>query len=128
MTTIKTMLKRNPKVAARLRRKERIRKRICGTAERPRLSVFRSANHIYAQIIDDENGRTLCQASTLDKELKATLTGMKKSAEAKRVGELVAQRCLAAGLKAVVFDRNGFIYHGRIKAVADGAREKGLQF
>jgi large subunit ribosomal protein L18 len=128
MTTIKTMRKRNMKVASRLRRKERIRKRVWGTAERPRLSVFRSANHIYAQVIDDDSGRTLCAASTLDKELKATLTGLKKSAEAKKVGELVAQRCIAAGLKAVVFDRNGFIYHGRIKAVADGAREKGLKF
>ena len=128
MTTIKTMRKRNMKVASRLRRKERIRKRVWGTAERPRLSVFRSANHMYAQVIDDDSGRTLCAASTLDKDLKATLTGLKKSVEAKKVGELVAQRCLAAGLKAVVFDRNGFIYHGRIKAVADGAREKGLQF
>ena len=128
MTTIKTMRKRNMKVASRLRRKERIRKRVWGTAERPRLSVFRSANHIYAQVIDDDAGRTLCAASTLDKDLKATLTGLKKSAEAKKVGELVAQRCIAAGLKAVVFDRNGFIYHGRIKAVADGAREKGLKF
>jgi len=128
MTTIKTMRKRNMKVASRLRRKERIRKRVWGTAERPRLSVFRSANHIYAQVIDDDAGRTLCAASTLDKDLKATLTGLKKSAEAKKVGELVAQRCLAAGFQAVVFDRNGFIYHGRIKAVADGAREKGLKF
>ncbi len=117
----------NKKVAARLRRKRSIRKRISGSAERPRLSVFRSNRHIYAQVIDDRSGRTLATASTLHAEL-TDAKDEKKTEAAARVGKLLAQRCLAQNIEAVVFDRNGFIYHGRVKALADGAREGGLRF
>jgi len=127
-TTLKTQRKRNRKTAARSRRKIRIRKRVFGTAERPRLSVFRSLGHIYAQVIDDDQGRTLAAASTLDKELREQLSGLKKSDRAKKVGELIAARCGPAGVTQVVFDRNGFLYKGRVKALADSAREKGLKF
>lgn len=113
---------------ARLRRKKRIRKKIFGTPERPRLSVYRSLNHIYAQIIDDTRGHTLVAASTLDKELRE-LPGHKGNKEfAKKVGELIAERALKAGITKVVFDRAGYKYHGCIKALADAARQKGLQF
>ena len=128
MRTLKRIRKRNPKMAGRLRRKIRIRKRIFGTAERPRFCMFRSAKHIYAQIIDDDTGRTIVAASSLDKELREQLTGLKKSERAAKVGELVAERCKAHGIEAVVFDRSGFRYHGRVKALADGARGKGLKF
>jgi large subunit ribosomal protein L18 len=114
--------------AARDRRHERIRKRIHGTSERPRLNVFRSLQHIYAQVIDDDLGHTLVAASTLDPELRGKLDGLTKSQEAARVGKLVAERALATGLKLVVFDRGGYPYHGRVKALADGAREAGLEF
>lgn len=112
----------------RERRKLRIRKRISGDTERPRLSVFRSAKHIYAQVIDDTTGKTLAHASTLSKELKGALDGKKKSDEAKAVGQLIAKLCKAQQVAKVVFDRNGYIYHGRIKALADAARAAGLQF
>ena len=107
----------------------RIRKRMTGTPGRPRLAVFRSQSHIYAQVIDDEAGRTLCSASSLDKELKGD--GAKRGANvesAKKVGQLIASRAKEKGIEAVVFDRGGFQYHGRIKALADAARESGLKF
>ncbi len=113
--------------AARAKRHRRIRKTIAGTPARPRLSVFRSLKHIYAQVVDDTTGRTVAFASTLSKELKGKDEGDKK-AEAKRVGALIAEKCKAANVNAVVFDRNGFPYHGRIAAVADAAREGGLKF
>jgi large subunit ribosomal protein L18 len=106
----------------------RIRKKLAGTPERPRLAVFRSQEHIYAQLIDDEAGRTLCAASSLDKTLKAELKGGSNVAAAKAVGRLIADRGKEKGVTAVVFDRGGFLYHGRVKALADAAREGGLQF
>jgi large subunit ribosomal protein L18 len=112
----------------RLRRHLRIRKRIFGTPERPRLSVFRSLKHIYAQIIDDTTGRTLCAASTLDKELREKLQGLTKTQQAIEVGKLIAKRALELGIKQVAFDRGGHKYHGRVKALADAAREAGLEF
>jgi large subunit ribosomal protein L18 len=118
----------NQKVAGRLRRKRSIRKRISGNAERPRLSVFRTSMHMYAQVIDDDTGVTLAAASTLSPEVRTQREGKKKSELAALVGQLVAQKCQAKYITKVVFDRNGFIYHGRIKAVADGAREGGLDF
>lgn len=116
------------KVAARLRRKTRVRTRVSGTPTRPRLSVFRSTGHIYAQIVDDLAGRTLVSASTLSQELKGRLSGKKKLEQAKLVGALLAERARAAGISKVVFDRDGFLYHGRVAALAEGAREKGLEF
>ena len=118
----------NQKVAGRLRRKRSIRKRISGNAERPRLSVFRTSMHMYAQVIDDDTGVTLAAASTLSPEVRTQREGKKKSELAALVGQLVAQKCQAKNITKVVFDRNGFIYHGRVKAVADGAREGGLDF
>ncbi len=115
------------KAAGRAKRKLGIRKKINGTAERPRMSVFRSNRHIYVQVIDDLSGATLAAASTLSPELEGKLEGDKKEA-AKKVGELAAQKCIAAKINAVVFDRNGFTYQGRIAALADGARGAGLQF
>ena len=116
------------KTDARLRRKRSIRKRVSGDGVRPRLSVFRSSMHMYAQVIDDDTGRTLAAASTLSPEIRGERAGKKKSELASLVGKLVAQKCSAQNITKVVFDRNGFIYHGRVKAVADGARECGLQF
>lgn len=118
----------NKKVAARLRRKRSIRKRVSGTAERPRLSVFRSNRHIYAQVIDDVSGRTLASASTLSESVRGETAEKKKGEAAALVGDAVAKACLAQDIDTVVFDRNGFIYHGRVKAVADAAREAGLRF
>jgi large subunit ribosomal protein L18 len=118
----------NPREAARLKRKQRIRKTISGTGERPRLSVFRSAKHIYAQIVDDVQGRTLAAASTLSKEIKEKLAGQKKTEVAKEVGRLLAVKAKEKGITSVVFDRNGFLYHGRVKAVAESCRENGLVF
>lgn len=118
----------SPKLIARLKRKKRIRKRINGMQERPRLSIFRSASHIYAQIIDDTKGQTLVSASTLDKDYKQNPVAGKKQDIAKAVGALVGKRALDKGIKKVVLDRNGFLYHGRIKALSDGAREAGLEF
>jgi large subunit ribosomal protein L18 len=118
----------NPREAARLKRKQRIRKKIGGDAVRPRLSVFRSAKHIYVQIIDDVQGQTLAAASTLSSELKEKLAGLKKAEAAREVGKLLAARAKAKGIGKVVFDRNGFLYHGRVKAVAESCREHGLEF
>jgi large subunit ribosomal protein L18 len=112
--------------AARRKRHDRIRLRLAGTDSRPRLAVFRSLNHIYAQVIDDASGRTLAAASTTDKALKGSKAA--KSAEAAIVGRLIAERAKAAGVERVVFDRAGFRYHGRIKSLADAAREAGLDF
>ena len=112
--------------AARRKRHDRIRLHLAGTDVRPRLAVFRSLNHIYAQIIDDASGRTLAAASTVEKELKGSTST--KSEEAAVVGRLVAERAKAAGVERVVFDRAGFRYHGRIKSLADAAREAGLDF
>ncbi len=112
--------------AARRKRHDRIRLHMAGTGERPRLAVFRSLNHIYAQVIDDASGKTLAAASTVDKELKGSKST--KSEEAAVVGRLVAERAKAAGVERVVFDRAGFRYHGRIKSLADAAREAGLEF
>jgi large subunit ribosomal protein L18 len=113
---------------ARRRRHERIRRHLHGTADRPRLNVFRSLDHIYVQVIDDDLGNTLVAASTVDPELRDQLNGLNKSQQATRVGQLVARRALDKGLKKVVFDRGGYPYHGRVKALADGAREGGLEF
>lgn len=113
---------------SRLRRKRRIRSRVSGTNSCPRLSVFRSTKHIYAQVIDDVSGRTLVAASDLTTQLKEELKGLKKSERATKVGAHVANLCKEAGIEKVVFDRNGFLYHGRIAALADGARENGLKF
>ncbi len=116
----------NTKKAARLKRKKRIRKKIFGTTDRPRLSVFRSARHIYAQVIDDLSGRTLVAASSAEKIFKEGSKVGKKSAVANQIGKLIAERAIGKGVKKVVFDRNGFLYHGRVKAVSEGAREGGL--
>jgi large subunit ribosomal protein L18 len=112
----------------RERRKASIRKKVNGTPERPRLSVFRSAKHIYAQVIDDVSHQTLATVSTLDETIKGSLTGLKKSERAKKIGTAIAERCKAKGIEKVVFDRNGYIYHGRVQALADAAREAGLKF
>ena len=119
------MIKKKSSNIARIKRHQRVRKNISGTAERPRLSVYRSLNHIYAQIIDDTKGTTLVSASSLDKDFEGyggNIDG------AKAVGNLVAKKALEKGIKAVVFDRGGYIYHGRVAALADGAREGGLEF
>ena len=113
---------------ARTRRQERVRRTVRGTDERPRLSVFRSGKHIYAQIITDAAGKTLLAVSTLTPELKAQLPKTATVGAAKEVGKLVARRCQEKGITRVVFDRNGFLYHGRVRAVAEGAREGGLEF
>ncbi len=111
----------------RERRKVRIRKKVIGTTERPRLNVFRSAKHIYAQVIDDIKGVTVAAASTVQKDVKGTVSG-KKVDQAKAVGKALAAACKSKNIEAVVFDRGGFRYHGRVKAVAEGAREGGLKF
>lgn len=114
---------------ARLKRKKRVRTKIRGNPEMPRLTVFKSARHIYAQIIDDTTGCTLAAASTLSKELRSKAKGISSNTKgAKLVGEVIAKNGLGKGVKKVVFDRNGFLYHGRVKALADAAREQGLQF
>jgi large subunit ribosomal protein L18 len=112
----------------RTRIRERIRKKVRGTAERPRLAVFRSHTHIYAQLIDDDAGGTLCAASSLDKDLRARAKRGSTMAAAKDVGALIASRARDKGVTAVIFDRGGFQYHGRIRALADAAREGGLKF
>ena len=116
------------RVTGRLRRKLRVRKKVQGTEERPRLTVYRSLRHIYAQVINDITGQTLAAASTLSKELRGTLKTTGNIEAAKAVGELVAQKALERGIMKVVFDRNGFLYHGRIKTLAEAARQKGLEF
>jgi large subunit ribosomal protein L18 len=117
----------NPRSLARLKRKTRIRKKISGTPARPRLSVFRSAKHMYAQIIDDSAGATLITASSVEKSVQDQPKFDSKRALAAHIGKLVAERALDKGIKQVVFDRNGFLYHGRVKALSDGAREAGLK-
>lgn len=112
----------------RERRRRSIRKRLSGTAERPRLTVYRSARHIYAQVIDDRSGQTLVSVSSLSPEVREALNGKAKKDQAKAIGEAVAKACLARDIQQVAFDRNGYIYHGRVAAVAEGAREGGLNF
>lgn len=116
------------KLTGRERRKFRIRNKISGAAERPRLTVFRSARHIYAQVVDDAGGRTLASASTMSPDLKGNVGEGDKTEAAKKVGALVAKICLEKKIDKVVFDRNGYLYHGRVKALAEAAREAGLQF
>lgn len=118
----------NPKKVAWIKRKKRVRKNILGDAIRPRLTVFKSSRHIYAQIIDDRRGQTLVAASTLSKDLKDKIGSMKKSEAAREVGFLLAVKAKELGISQVAFDRNGFLFHGRIKELADGCREKGLDF
>jgi large subunit ribosomal protein L18 len=116
------------KLTGRERRKLRIRGKIAGTVERPRLSVFRSSKHIYAQVIDDSTGATLAAASTLSRDLRGGDADGSKTDDAKKVGALIAKICLGKKVEKVVFDRNGYLYHGRVKALADAAREAGLSF
>lgn len=122
------MITKIDKNEERLRRHTRVRKKISGTAEKPRFNVYRSLNHIYVQVIDDVKGVTLCSASTMEKEVKAEIKDMTKTDAAKVVGKKAAERALKAGIKDVVFDRGGYLYTGRVQAVADGAREAGLNF
>lgn len=122
------MSKKNLTSIARLKRKKRIRKKIIGTPEKPRLSVFRSSKQIYAQIINDVDGHTLVSASSLEKKVKEQPEFENKAAVAHFIGKLIAERAIEKGLKHVVFDRNGFLYHGRVKEVSNGAREAGLKF
>ena len=122
------MSQKNQRETARQNRKGRIRKRIFGTEQRPRLSVFRSAKHIYAQLVIDSTGSTILAASTLSPDLRAAIGDLDKSDAAKKVGQWIGKKALEKNIQRVVFDRNGFLYHGRIKALADGARESGLVF
>lgn len=114
--------------AARLKRHRRIRRKVFGTPERPRLNVFRSLRHTYAQVIDDFRGHTLVSASTIDPEVRPRLDGLSKTEQAQVVGEVVAERALDQGIDKVVFDRGGYKYHGRVKALAEAARDGGLDF
>src|SRR4051812_10523034 len=120
------MITKQDKNATRKKRHSRVRAKLSGTSARPRLNVFRSNKHVYAQIIDDMSGVTIASASTLDKELSLESTGNVEAAQ--KVGELVAKRAVEKGITEVVFDRGGYLYHGRIQALADAARENGLQF
>jgi large subunit ribosomal protein L18 len=122
------MIKFLSRNVSRKRRHRRVRSKISGTPERPRLNVFRSSRHIYAQLIDDGAGRTLVAASTLDPQLRAEKAKAKGREAAREVGALLAMRALDKGIKEVVFDRGGYLYHGRVKALAEAAREKGLNF
>ena len=122
------MIKKIDKNANRLARHARVRKKISGTADCPRLDVYRSNSHIYAQVIDDTTGNTLAAASTIEAEVQKAVEEMTKTEAAKTVGKLVAERAQAKGIKTVVFDRGGYLYHGRVKELAEGARENGLQF
>lgn|SRR5690606_6509017 len=121
------MAKKN-RTIARERRHARVRRSVIGTPDRPRLNVFKSLTGIYAQVIDDVDGNTVVSASTVDKDLRAQVKGMKKSEQAKAIGKAIAERAKSKGISSVVFDRGGFRYTGRVKALADGAREGGLQF
>ena len=116
------------RIVGRERRKLRIRRKISGTPDQPRLSVFRSAKHIYAQVIDDVDGKTLAHASTLSKDVRGPASDATKSDAAKMVGKAIAAALIAKGITKVVFDRNGYLYHGRVRALADAAREAGLKF
>ena len=122
------MAKTNKKTVSRARRKRAIRGKLSGTAERPRLTVFRSNKHIYAQVIDDVAGKTLAATSTANEGVRESVGEKKKTEVAQIVGQKLAEKCKELSIESVVFDRNGFIYHGRIKAVAEGAREGGLRF
>ena len=122
------MIKMIDKNAERQRRHARVRKKVTGTATTPRLNVYRSLNHIYVQIIDDVKGVTLCSASTMEKDVKAQIKDLTKTDAAKVVGKKAAEKALKLGIKEVVFDRGGYLYTGRVQAVADGAREAGLNF
>jgi large subunit ribosomal protein L18 len=119
---------KNRKTLARAKRKKRVRSRISGTSERPRLNIFRSLKHIYAQAIEDTTGKTLVSASTLSPELKGSFKYPGNVEAAKKVGELIAKKCLERGIQKVVFDRSGYLYHGRVKALAEAARTSGLIF
>lgn len=118
----------NSKILARYRRHARVRAKVKGTTSKPRLCVFRSLNHIYAQIIDDSRGHTLISASTIDPEIKGEVDGKEKKNQAELVGSLVAKRALSKKIKQVVFDRGGYKYHGRVKSLAEAARQEGLKF
>lgn len=122
------MITKGDKNKARLKRHQRVRKKIEGTMERPRLNVFRSSKHIYAQLIDDVKGVTVASASTLDKDLREDIKNGGNVESARKVGELIAKRAKAQGYAQVVFDRGGYLYHGRVQALADTAREAGLEF
>ena len=122
------MVSKESRTKVRLKKHKRIRNRFSGTAERPRLAVFRSNNHMYAQIIDDSVGNTLVAASTLQKDVKAELEKTNNVDAAAYLGKVIAEKALEKGIKEVVFDRGGFIYHGKVKALADAAREAGLEF
>lgn len=122
------MLKKIDKNQVRLDKHERIRNTLAGTSDRPRLSVYRSTQHIYAQIIDDQSGKTLTSASTMDKDLASKLEGLNKSSQAEKVGEAVAKKALKLKISKVVFDRSGYLYTGRVAALAEGARKAGLEF
>jgi len=118
----------NRKIEARVRRRKRVRRRVKGTPERPRLSVFRSLRHTYAQVIVDTTGQTMASASTLSKEIRGELKRTGNTEAAKKVGELIAKKSIEKGIKMVVFDRDGYLYHGRVKALGEAARENGLIF
>ncbi len=122
------MVSKKSRAEVRLKKHRRIRNRFSGTAERPRLAVFRSNNHMYAQIIDDTVGNTLVAASTLDKDVKAQVEKTNNVDAAACVGTVIAKKALEKGIKEVVFDRGGFVYHGKVQALADAAREAGLEF
>lgn len=122
------MIKQINKNEERLKRHKRVRAKVKGTAEAPRLSVYRTLNHIYVQIIDDVKGNTLVTASTLDKEIKNSLEGKDKKAQAFAVGELIAKKAIAKKIDTIVFDRGGYLYTGRVQSLAEGARKGGLQF
>ncbi len=124
MIRIKLKKRTSHKRVKRLKNKARIRKKVDGSSDRPRLAVFKSTRHIYAQLVDDRKGQTLVSVSTLSDEIK----GVKKTEAAKQIGALLAKKALEKKIKSVVFDRSGYVFHGRIKAVADGAREAGLSF
>lgn len=125
---MEVMITKADKNKARLKRHLRVRKKVQGTAARPRLNVYRSSKHIYAQLIDDVAGVTVASASTVDKELSGSISNGGNVESARKVGELIAKRAQAKGYKSVVFDRGGYLYHGRIQALADAAREAGLEF
>ncbi len=118
----------NLKTQARLKRKKRIRKKMVGTENRPRLCVFRSVKHIYAQVIDDSRGHTITAASSMEKTVRENPESKNKVTTANMVGKIIGRRAMEKGVERVVFDRNGFLYHGRVKAVSEGAREAGLEF
>ncbi len=122
------MINKIDKNKERQRRHIRVRKKVAGTADIPRLSVYRSLNHIYVQVIDDTKGVTLCSASTLEKDVKTAIAKLNKTDAAKTVGKKLAEKALKKGIKNVVFDRGGYLYTGRVQALADGAREAGLNF